>query len=548
MPVHNTTLPDIEQSVARPVIYRVIEQLFEIIGISKDTKILYAGSTGSVMTPGTSIDENDNKDARFATDRYTFVEVSEEYSTPSLQETHVHSYDNRPVFLDSGLGVSLRPIYITSDVSISIRYQSVSETEVRRWMASMFQKVSMGREIKLHDVTYTYPLPYPFVELLEDIWALREAVEPYGDIFRDYVVKHSSNRLTMLGNRAGEMRHLAIKETQSRIQGYFDFSGMPEKPSKERGSGTWEIAFTYKFSYQRPEGMMVAYPISVHNQFLPVKYLEFKPENDDVQERNSYQSYGYHALGMFENDTEMDVISPRHGVIRIPDFDDFTATEPYMGAATALTALCFLEDDKKILLDLKDLGEYALDQDLIEYLKAEAPYLTRQYQSLVTLTAYSGEVPIDETKIEVTSDLIVQSKEVLDLRKVYHVRMSLMVDVHSVHWPALERLSHYPKAFVKIVAAINELLRNNDDFLRIYEKTRIDPWELTYVYWILSGCVRAPVSDYSYTDTINYPTFRGDSGNRFIGSIDRRTVENYQRKKRSAGLTVQSTAIIARLT
>lgn len=549
MPSVSVTLPDIEQSVARPVIFMILDQIFDITNLSKETHIYYAGARTSIQTPGTSIDETGERDARFSADRYTFVEVTEKYALDSIQETFVHAFENVPIFEDNALHLSLRPVYASSDVDIQIKYRSNSETEVRRWMADMLIRTARGRDINLHDVKYTYPIPYPLLGLVEDAWKLREAVEGYGEEFKDYFTAHATDRLTILANRAGEYPHLAVTEKQSRIQGLFDFVGWPEAPVRDSDSGSWEIAFNYKFSYQRPDAVFAHYPVSVHNQLMPTKYLESIGTETDPYFNNSYYSKSYEALSLFEAERRGMAVRPPMPFIRLPAFDDFIIKTSAPGSATVISALCFLEDDKQTLMDLKDLGDYSIDSDIMVFLREEAPFMTKLYLSLFHVALYQDEMPVTEGHIEVTPDLVVRALKPLNIRRVYHVRLSMLAEVNMVVQEALNRLSKFPKAFTKVVGSLNELLRLNPDFNLLAEKREISEWELTGVYRILTGGLRAnnfgSGGDLPYYGQGNIETWPRRGVESFLSGIDEATIQNYFRVKRRQMLRVETIGIVA---
>lgn len=543
MPKHSLTLPDIEQSVSRPIIYTVLDQLFDIMGLSKDTRILYAGKNGTLGTPGTTIDAP-SRDAVFANGRYTFVEVDETYQTGALQETHIYDDEHVPIFLDPALGVGLYPIYTTSDVVIQIRYRANSETEARRWYSGMQTRASAGRDINVHRVMYKFPIPFTFVTMLEEIWKLREAVDGYGEDFRDYVVKNSSDRLTLLANRAGKYQLLGIKERQARVQGLFDFSGLPDVPVRDSSTGSWEIAFTYKFSYQRPDEVRMDYPIAIHNQLVPEKFVEESVIDDGSEGHEGYYSKSYEALSIFEGARISESLRPHPSFIRIPDFDEFKIPNPPNGTATIFTALCFLDDDKKLLLNMNELGDLFIDPDIMEFLVSEVSWMTRPYQSVLQINTYLNNNPVDSSKIEMNSATDVLSKEPLSLRACHRVRFSIVIDYKLLPWEALERLGKFPKAAVKIMGSINELLRWNPDFGKLENVEKLQPWHLTYLYWVMTGGHNAPKSSYIWNDAMA-ANFKGKAGDRFIGTISSDDLFNFYRNNNRQMRTVQYSCIIA---
>lgn len=501
MPSASITLPDIEQSVTRPLIFSILEQVFEITHMSKDTEIYYAGKRGTMSTPGTNIDDS-SKDARFGANRYTFVEVDESYNIEAMQEIHIAAAEHAPVFSDVALGLSLRPIYTTSDVTINIRYRSNSETEVSRWMAEMLLRTAAGREMNLHSVSYTYPIPYPFLGLIEHVWELREGIDGYSEPFIEYVAKHSTDRLCLLSNRAGEQRHLAIRERQSRIQGRFDFVGVPDKPTRDDKTGTWELSFGYKFSYQRPDAVHVYYPVIVHNQLLDEKYLDFKQYEEDPETRLKRYSKSYEALSLFEGDQNALRTRPPYPYIRIPDFDDYSLDRKIpQGTATIFTALCALDEGKKELLSLFDIDEYDIHEDLVDYLIAETPWLTRPYASFYNLTLLKNDRSVLWEKVEVDQNLTFSSKEPLSYRDNHRVRFSLVIDMSLLDWEAFLRLSKYPKAFVLTLSSVSELLRSNPDFQDLKNAMSLKDWQLSLAWWIINRGQKSNWKDlYTWND------------------------------------------------
>lgn len=543
MPKHLLSLPDVEQSVSRPVIYAIIDQIFDICKMSKETRINYAGKNGTLGTPGTTLDDQ-FKDALFSNDRYTFVEVEETYQPGALQEMHIFSEDHRAIFIDNETEVTLRPIYTTSDVTVQIRYRTNSETEARRWYADMAIKAAMGRDCNVHTVSYKYSIPFPFVGLLEDVWKLRETTAPYGESFKDYITNHASPRLTLLANRAGEMAMLGVSETQTRIIGVFDIQGVPDLPVRDTTTGSWEISFSYKFSYQRPDAVMVEYPIAVHNSFIPRGYLDESVKEDDPFKRETYYSKSYDAMSMFEGDRSMALTRPSLPYFRIPHFDDFTIPHPLQGMATIFTALCFLDDGRVDILNLGDLGDIVIDPDILDFIKGEVPYLTEEYRSLFHIEVYRNNANLPKELFTVDSNLNAKFTVPMDPRFKYRVRLACVVGINMLQWTAIERLGKYPKAAVKLLSSMNDLLRLNPDFVYLGDLPHLEEWHLTYLYWVLTGRQKAPTSSYIWND-VNISNFKGNAGDRFTGSIDPKTLKDFYETRTNTITTKQLTTIIA---
>lgn len=550
MPRRYVTLPNVQQSVSRPVVIKVLDQLGDITKASKDSQINFVGALGVMQTHGTDVessglDDFGDRTAKLSTERFTFVEVEEFPQKEAMQEVYIWSDENPAMFYDAALGVAIRPVFVTVDVTMNIRYRAPSRSEAERWATQQYLKGAEGRDVNLHHIDYTFEVPEVFMGLLHAIWERREAVEGYGDDFQKYLLTHVSPRSTFLTTQTGKHPLLAVKETQSRIQGLFDFQGLTQEP-KRADNSSWEIGYSYRFSYQSPRAVAIEYPMVVHGQLLPAHYLPKVKDIEDPMPREHYYSKSYSAIGHFERGKPQPWERMERPFVRQPWNDDFVIKYPKAGTATWLLAICSLDDTKQDLVSLKELGDYSIDPDVLEFMVGEAPYMTKYLQSLFYITRYKNDQLQPDDSLEVTSDLMVRSKSPLSVRDIHRVRMAAMIDVHTLPWAAIQRLSNYPKAFVKVLAALNELLATNPDFIALRNTKKIEPWELSYAYWVLTGGRMPSHGDYPWTDVINYGGNRSDQEFRFIDSVNPDLVKWYFKNKRLQQLTVQSQFLVAK--
>ncbi len=486
MPSVTIPLPDIEQVVARPSIYQVIEQVREILDMDTGADVVYAGKRGVIRARGSAVTElGQDNEAKFTSDTLLKIEVVETYDLEAVQEIQAHSWDTAPIFCDPKLGISLRPIYIPSKVDITFNYQSDSETEVNQWLANQISRCSRGRGTYLHHAVYQYPLPYEFFHCLKDVHTLREANEGYGDTFEEYFNAHRINRITTLSDFEGGKKIPVVHEKQGQIVGQFDFPVAAEKPEFDKEKGIWQTRFVYSYVYQRPDQVFLHYPISVHNSFMPEIYLKYLESEVDYETKNAYYSNGMAALNAFSLTNPDMALRAKPTYVQIPSFDDFKP-EVKRNTATIFMVRCALDDGKQLLLDIQnDLEDYTIDSDILDFLKTEAPYLTKRFFSVFNFEHYINGQLQDYDSIEVTPELLLRAKKPLSMRDVHHVRFCAIPDIDQSLYSALKRVSAHPKAFVKIVRAFNELLALDPDFGSLATRDKIEDWMFTSVYRIM---------------------------------------------------------------
>lgn len=523
MPNIKLPLTSISESVSRPIYMDMVQQVQKLTKIDESTKIFFPGEIRKMRTAGTSIDNHDERFAIFNSDRYTFIEVEDDFDPEALATTAMERDEHAPVFQDDKLGVSIKPVYVTTNVTINFTYRCPSKSEALRWRDEVRMRVSEMWDVHLHKVSYHYQLPTDIIILLQEIYAKREAVAPYGQSFEEYVRGYCTPRLTLVGDIAGSNAVLAIGETQTRIQGMFTWDAMPEKAQRDDNTGTWSVTFGYKFSFEKPMNIHARYPVMVHNQLLEPMFVEFTSEGQDFDKDLKSYSKSFHAMSAFEIGTIMGNRADKDYVIRIPDYDDYPLPQSPKGFGTVLTALTSLEDDKKTLLNLNELGDTMIDPDIMEFIRlSEYPYICKDFSSILRLTLYRNSFVTSDRTIDCTSNLIVRSPVEMDLRNQYRLRLSVCVDITLLRPQALLRLKNYPKAFVKILGAMNELLRNNPDFNNLGTKNLITTHDFNAVTSFLTG-YRLPIGKGHYFG-------QGINTTDIFAGIDPIVVEQYRRE------------------
>lgn len=548
MPNISLTLPEVSQSVTRPVIFDIINQVQEITKIGKDSKIYFPGDSGKMSTPGSTIDTEIDRSAIFNSNRSTFIEVEEDYDLSSINSTATSQTEHIPIFLDKKLDVTISPVYATSNVTINFKYKSTSKTEILKWRDDIRMRVSMMRDINLNTLTYHYLIPAEYLVLLKVIHANREEFLGYGEELEEYIKNNSSTRLTLIGALVNTDGRLGVSEKQMRIVGIFNFDGLPEKPERDDTNGTWSISFSYRFSYEKPIGCNMKYPVMVHNKLLPKGYVDFVNTSYDLDRQDKSYTASLNSLSMLESDTIMNSIYNPDSIIRIPIFDDYVIPNTPYGTATVFLALAEVDKtDNRTLLNLNELGDIMLDTDIYNYIKeVEYPYIGKIYQSIFHISLYRNDFLAREDALTCTSNLDIVATSDLDLRNQHRVRFSILANLAMAKNEVFDRLKAYPKVFVKVIGSINEMLSNHPDLINLANKDVISNLEFRSIYAIMTGYMydsrRGGGAFITGNQGNNWPYFPNSRG--IFRDIDPSLLEQY-RANRTSTNTVQLTGVVA---
>jgi hypothetical protein len=354
MPNISIMTPELNSSVIRPTILDIIEQVKQITGIPKNTRVLFSDylqasyQRGSTMQQQTK-DSNDRTSFSFG--NQLAIEVESEYNEGNIYSTAVSRHEHIPIFNDDNLGVLIKPIYSKTDFTINITYRSTSPTEGKKWRDAIRMHISNMRDINLHDVSYHYGIPGQFINILKEIHRLRENVDPYGEDLETYLAAHSTTRLTTVSNQSGSKTQLSVAEKQMRILGLYNFEIAPEKGEPDTEGHAWLTTFSYKVSLDIPIALNMRYPIMVHNQLLDEPYITYENQSYDIDKIDKAYPLSLGAFSHFESTALLDRNRDKNKIVRIPDFDEFVPTSKIHGTAPIFSALCSVDEDRRQLLN-----------------------------------------------------------------------------------------------------------------------------------------------------------------------------------------------------
>lgn len=456
----NLPLSDILQTVERPVVFDVIRKLQDNLQISSKTQIRFYGEDAKAMQYNSGITKDEHSDNLWPHTPNLTIDVEEDHDPDRLLSTAVKGGENPPIFFDAALDTIIRPVYSSSIVKIHFTYKAADKNEATKWRNEIRTRYSMLRDIFMHDITYSYHLPEAYIAILKEIYRLRENIAGYGDTFEYWLTSRMTNRATLLTNQSGEHAFWAIAEDQNRIQGQFDFEGMPDKPAREDEPNLWATTFTYQFRYDKPINSSMVYPLVIHQQVLSTKY-RYDTTVRSYQSRINSFSTSLGKLKEFEQDVR-DLTSLSNKGLNIPSFDGFSPrTIPTATVRVATMLACITPEDKRTLLSLKNLPEFNLRQEIIDWLAAgEYQYICQPYGSIIQLHYYEDERIQEQENIDIDANLNVSATKDFDLRKTHRIRMSLVANLNFLSFDALRRLRRNPAVAALLITAINHAINS----------------------------------------------------------------------------------------
>lgn len=454
MPKIYTPIPSIQNSFARPSVISIIRQLKAELGIAEDVRVSFPDEEGISLQTGSAI--GTSSEVFLPADEKVSVHVEESTNRERLLSNPQHQPGNRFSFRDEPLQVYLKTAYITRDVIITFKYRVPDRVKAERVRSDIEARMAMIRESFIHSIDYSYQIPELHMNCLRMIHSLREQVAGYGDDFEKWMRDHSLSTLTQLTDTGGKHGYYTFAERAVRLQGVFGFDTVPEKNEKEGAMTPHLVVFEYKLSWQAPVGMVMAYPVMIHNQVIPAKWRVTEKIKSPEDRRKITGSSADVDLSYFERTEHSFPVHHLPG-ITLPELDEWRPSTVPTGTLRIYSMLIKLDADNLTQLTrLDQIGaKYALSDELIEFLIGEAPYLNRVGMSVFHVGLFKDTMPIHQDDFAVNSELEIYSLEPLSLRDVHHVRFSVSSDWSLVHRDALERLARNPDLLDAVLKAID---------------------------------------------------------------------------------------------
>lgn len=454
-----------EETVTRPVVLAVAQQVMELTGIdASKVQMHYPGDVSQPLQPGSTV-TGDNEPT-FGSGRRLSIDVEEIYAPESSYTNALHRPEHLFIWRDDRIYTGVKPSYTTAQMRINFRYRAPDKQAAAAWRNDIRVRLGEGMHGHMHNLTYHYPIPEQMLAVLKDLYEMREAQAGYGETFEEFFQAGSSPKLTEVANLSGEEKRWHVAETQMRVQGRFAFEGGPERGDQTADGPTWSISFYYEFSFEKPLVCVMNYPLIVHNQLVKAQWRArtdgLTPYQDDAMLRA--RTFSGAAMSYFEVNHHRGLSSG----ISIPAFDEFDPASQVAETLRMVSVLSTIDTatngDPELLMNLNDLGgDYVFDPEILAYMSSEGQNLVKHRCAALLVTLYQDmalrtkitngrEAPV----LLINSDLDVRLVEAPNLRKMYHVQVSLITDFDMMTREAQDRLRQHGQAFCLMLQALGE--------------------------------------------------------------------------------------------
>lgn len=453
-------LKAVRETVVRPMAKTVMQDIMQAMRIDSNVYTLLASEADA-------FEKNEKFDNQLDNPRTTprveelYFTLSEETRTETLTTTPANRKNYKPIIADAEVGLSITPVYVEKVYTFSIRYDTRSKTNAKAVLNRMKVLMAGARLRRIHNVKYRFLIDDVVMDLVLDTLVCKNAVKPDEEKegFEDYLIAHNDGRLNFFAGIDGSVNNSAfgVQETQLQVNGMFETNVENIDREYDGAKGMHRISLDYKLTFNEPLALDVVYEPVVFNQLLAEDYLKLNYDYKNAYKPGmptTYMNENFEPFRMDYKDSEniMNAINSEY-FVHIPAWDIFKPPmykKYYVRIFSVLTTITL--EDKRTLFNLGDLPDYAIDDDVLNFISnSEYQYINKDGYSVFNLSLTKNDVYLNDTRFELTPTLDVQATEDLDIKGTYRAFFSVCVDLSVLSPRALSALVGESAIYNKII-------------------------------------------------------------------------------------------------
>lgn len=428
-----TIIPDIDETVSRPIIFGVIRDLI-LKQVIPDVSVSIPGYTEYNASKGTTLEHTGLIRRKFSdSSRYAVT-----YNEIPVNDGHhdlLGGGGRVPnIFTDRELDVYMRPIYFNRKVEINVEYRAIDRAEARAWIDSMTYHMGNNKDTYLHALEYYYIIPPEYIVLLNKIYELRELKGGYGDSFKEFLLSGFSDNISLRSSLNADYKVFTEEVVQRNIPGFFDFR-LPPDTNPKGNSANHIVNFTYTIEYNVPTIMVMDYPPMIHNTLLPNEYQQSLPEvvGYPVTFREQDEMYQYFRKEYGPNTVPKVITYPTNDTWEPP----WSSRSVYVFMSTLLQVST---DDLRDVVNIGSLGAINLKDEVLDFIKLSPQSILEVGSYPIWAGIYVSGMDgwLDPKYIEIDNDLNVRLTHDMDIRRVYRICIGMVLDLTTINRNALD--------------------------------------------------------------------------------------------------------------
>lgn len=466
MPKYVIPIPRVFETVTRPLIKKLTEEVCVQFNIPPSCEFVFYGRASGIPINNSTVDTG-NSSLRLDTEHRISVEYEEEVMNPF--EVTVLRRNERFIFLDTELRTWLKPVKVPMKLTVNFEYIAPDRNSATEWrQQAQLNSYRMANQFNF-DADFHYYIPNGVAMQLVRIHTLREASQvPLNESLGEWFSRCYSDTMTVLSDLSGRRTRHAIATKLVALQALIDMKYDIAPVEKDNPAGTWKTNFSITLYYDRPDDIVMGYPLMIHNQLIPKKYREDNPtslvdRSEVLGNPNLHQA----DLAMFESRNRARYLDRFTNGIKLPAFDDWIHTyqlRDHTCVSTLLIALSPTEPHWLFTFTDEFLGDYRFSTRAKNFMQRSGYSMFIPNDSVINISLHCWDDLMPGNILTIDRGLRLETTETLDPTKMYHLVVTLLTDLSKLSDKGWEDLENEPGFLEDIVDSLYPDKDNQPEF------------------------------------------------------------------------------------
>lgn len=452
MPALTYPIPEIDETITRPLLMQVLAELARTLNFHPDTKVYYNDQGIQMLpreaetTPGANYYlpnlVNGNK---------LFVELEEIYPEDHILSQSVDTHYNKPLLVDESAPWHVKEIGARVDAKLSLRYRTTDKASANKFRSHVYTRLARGfTHSKIDRAGLSFPISEEVLAILMQVWINRNHLaDQLGNgkqEFLAYLHECEKHPFAVETTLAGSHPTLVFRRALGNVVITLETKEL-DTPQRIEG-GAYEVTLNASYYYIKPISYFVQYPIFAYNNTLNLNYFdaEYDRNADSLGDivPTKHSNVLLSIFDQWENRRRVSIKSEHP--IYLPACDDWVVKgkHPKFSVPVIQQLVGVDLNDPTLVMDLKTLEEndgLELNPKLMTYLTKYSDRLLGEYDLPLYFAVYRGDSLLTYKDFYVDDELCLRSVAPLSPTKLYHLNLYLLTNLDLLSDETVEELS-----------------------------------------------------------------------------------------------------------
>lgn len=456
-------VPELEESIVRPVLFQVLGALNETLNFDPKTKILFKGEGLQIPNRNQTTSGRGSYLPELGQGNKLEVELEETYMEDAILSQAVDNRSLKPLLKDKKGGWVVRDIHAQAECRLSLVYRTSDRTEADKFRSHVYTRLSRGFTQTITNCNIEFPINESLLATLMEIWKNRVELTSslYPDKpkqpFLEYLEECKKHNFNIKTTLTGKHKTLVFRRTIGNVAITLDTKEIA-KPTEPDQQGVYRVSLSVYYHYDKPINYFIKYPIFTYNKILNPKYFDVNLDRNKVDKIPTEHSSCF--LSMWDSYLNGRNTSLRgYPGVYIPGCDDWVGeitTDP--SSVMVIQWLLAVDlNDPHLIYDLKTLANDGLEVNpkLLNYFsKFRTEFFTPTKLPLY-FAFFGGIHELTGTDFYIDENLCIRSIKGLDPEVIYHLQFKMQLNLDLLPDDVIEEMANEDSLIIDVCRAID---------------------------------------------------------------------------------------------